>query len=439
MQDSRDARVEFALPAAGRGSMEGQAKVTVSPIMIAPVGGSTHLTEAAVHPASPDALLERLAASGLRGRGGGWVAASRKWRAVRAEGGEPVVVANGAEGEPGSYKDRYVMQRRPADVVAGLAIAARAVGAREAFVFLKGSFDGPASALSGAIATASLDGLRVEVRRGDDGYVTGEETAVLEVLEGRKPWPRLKPPLPAAVGYRGRPTLVQNVETLARVPAAIADPEGYGRGETTLVTVWGDVRRPGVYEVPLGSPLRQVLEGAGGATEEIGLVFPGGPAGPPLDPSDLDVPLHPDALRARGTALGTGAVLVVGASACPMAVAASVAAFFERENCGQCPPCAVGTASLARILRAVETGGSRPRDLRDLQEVSGFMSGHGYCAHCRAAAAVATGMARGLAEALEAHLRGGSCPWPERRHPDPFAPASPERAAVEAAVREQLR
>jgi NADH-quinone oxidoreductase subunit F len=397
------------------------------------------LTASALHVAAPDALLERLDASGLRGRGGGWFAASRKWRAVRAEGGDPLVVANGAEGEPGSFKDRYVMQRRPADVVAGLALAARAVGAREAVVFLKGSFDAPAAALSTAIAAAPLNGLSVEVRRGDDGYVTGEETALLEALEGRKPWPRPKPPRPAAVGYRGRPTLVQNVETLARVPAAVADPRAYREGETTLVTLWGDVRRPGVYEVALGTPLRRVIEANAEPVEAIGLVFPGGPSTPPLAASDLDVPLDPEALRARGTALGTGAVLVVGASACPMAVAASAAGFFERENCGQCPPCAVGTASLARILRSVEAGTSRARDVRDLQEVSSFMSGHGYCAHCRGAAAVATAMARGFADALAAHVSGASCPWPERRHPDPFAPASPERAAVEAAAREQLR
>jgi NADH-quinone oxidoreductase subunit F len=397
------------------------------------------LTKSDLATASPDALLERLAASGLRGRGGGWFEAARKWRAVRVEGGEPLVVANGAEGEPGSFKDRYVMRRRPADVVAGLALAARAVGAREAVVFLKGSFDGPAAALSGAIAAASLNGLSVEVRRGDNGYVTGEETALLEALEGRRPWPRPKPPLPAAVGFRGRPTLVQNVETLARVEAAIADPEGYRDEETTLVTLWGDVRRPGVYEVALGTPLRRVIEEESGATEEIGLAFPGGPAGAPLRAPDLDVPLDPAALRARGTALGAGAVLVIGASACPLAVAASAAGFFERENCGQCPPCAVGTASLARILRAVETGGSRPRDVRDLHDVAGFMAGHGYCAHCRAAAAVATGMARAFAEAVDSHVRKGSCPWPERRHPDPFAPHSPERAALEAAVQEQLR
>jgi NADH-quinone oxidoreductase subunit F len=220
----------------------------------------------------------------------------------------------------------------------------------------------------------------------------------------------------------------------------VGDPEAYRHGETALVTVWGDVCRPGVHEVPLGTPLARVIdEHAGGATETVGLVFPGGPAGTPLGADDLELPLDPESLRAKGTALGTGAILVVGESACPLAVAASVAGFFERENCAQCPPCAVGTASLARILRAVESGASRPRDLRDLHEVAGFMSGHGYCAHCRTAAAVAIGMARRFAGAVEAHVGGGGCPWPERRHPDPFAPGSAERAAVEAAVLEQLR
>jgi NADH:ubiquinone oxidoreductase subunit F (NADH-binding) len=309
-----------------------------------------------LHALTPDALVERLAASGLRGRGGGWFEAARKWRAVRVEGGEPFVVANGAEGEPGSYKDRFVMLKRPQDVVAGLALAARAVGAREAVVFLKGSFDRPAKALSGAIAAASLDGLSVEVRRGDDAYVTGEETAVIEALEGRKPWPRPKPPLPAAVGFRGRPTLVQNVETLARVPAALDDPEAYRRSETALVTVWGEVRRPGVYEVPLGTPLGRVIdEHAGGTTEAIGLVFPGGPAGMPLGPTDLDVPLDPEALRAKGTALGTGAILVLGESACPLAVAASVA-FGKNEGFGSLR--CVRRFSIGRRIRRMRVSSS---------------------------------------------------------------------------------
>jgi NADH-quinone oxidoreductase subunit F len=388
---------------------------------------------------TPESLVDRVSASGLRGRGGGWFEAARKWRAVRAEGGRPLVVANGAEGEPGSFKDRFVMLRRPGDVLAGLRLAARAVGAREAVVFLKASFDGPAQALEQALARSADDGLAVRIERGDDGYITGEETALLESLEGRRPWPRPKPPLPAAVGFEGRPTLVQNVETLARVTEAVADPEAYRRRETTLVTLWGDVRRPGVREVPLGAPLRALIaEHAGGATEEIGLVFPAGPGAPPLLESDLDTPLDPGALRAKGSGLGTGALLVVGASACPIAVAASVASFYERESCGQCPPCTVGSASLARILRGLEANGTLPRDLRDLHDVAGFMSGHGYCAHCRGAAAVATGTVGRLAAAVDAHA-GAGCPWPERRHPDPFGPGSTERTALERAVAEQLR
>jgi NADH-quinone oxidoreductase subunit F len=391
---------------------------------------------------APETLLSRLAASGLRGRGGGWFPAARKWRAVLAEAGRPVVIANGAEGEPGSHKDRFVMLKRPEAVVEGLRLAARALSASEAIVFLKASFDAPAQSLASALASAhersALDGLRVTLRRGDDGYITGEETALLESLEGRRPWPRPKPPLPAGVGLEGRPTLVQNVETLARVPQALADPDAFKAAESTLVTFWGDVRRPGVREVRLGTPLRAAIEEhAGGATEEIALVFPAGPAAAPLRPDELDTGLEPEALRARGSGLGTGALLVVGASACPLAVAASVAAFYERESCGQCPPCTVGTASLAKVLRGLEAGGIRPRELVDLRDVAGFMSGHGYCAHCRSAATLATSVVERLAPLVERHAAAG-CPFPERRHPDPFAPGSPERRTLAAAVEEQL-
>src|SRR5262249_5827640 len=161
-----------------------------------------------------------------------------------------------------------------------------------------------------ALAQAVPSGLSVSVRHGDDGYITGEETALLEALEGRRPWPRPKPPLPAAVGFRGRPTPGQNVEALARVPAAGADPEGVKRTESTLVSLWGHVRRVGVYEVPLGTSLRRLIEEQGGGTPQgIGMIFPAGPSGAPLTEEQGETPLHPDALRAAGSALGTAAVL----------------------------------------------------------------------------------------------------------------------------------
>jgi NADH-quinone oxidoreductase subunit F len=381
------------------------------------------------------ALVARALDSGLRGRGGGWFPAGRKWRAVRVEGGDPIVVANGAEGEPGSVKDRFVMTRRPAEVVQGLRLAAHAVSAREAVVFLKASFDAAAAALESALRAAELDGLSVSIRRGDDSYITGEETALLESLEGRRPWPRPKPPLPAAVGYLGRPTLVQNVETLSRAPLALADPEGFRRSEKTFVSLWGDVRRPGVYEVPLGKPLRRILEDEGeGTPQAVSMVFPAGPSAAPLNASSLDTPLDPVALRSAGSALGTASVLVVGADVCPLAVGASLAGFFEREACGQCPPCTMGTASLARILRAVEAGEARGKDLSDLAEIAGFMSDHGYCAHSRTAAGSVRGLLAVFEADVAAHLAAGRCPRPSSRAVDPFAPGSPERAAIEAVL-----
>ena len=353
-----------------------------------------------------------------------------------AEGGDPLVVANGAEGEPGSVKDRFLMMTRPDAVLEGVELAARGVGAREAVVYLKGSFAAPAAALERALRARPFTGVAVTVRRGDDTYIAGEETAVLETLEGRRPWPRPKPPLPAAVGFRGRPTLVQNVETLARVSAALGDPAGFAAGESTLVSLWGSVRRPGVYDVRLGTPLRRIIdEQGGGAPGGIGMVFPAGPSAAPLAAEQADTPLDPDALRAAGSALGTAAVLVLDRSVCPLAVAASLAGFFERESCGQCPPCTAGTANLARVLRAVEGGDARAKDVQDLYEAAGFMSLHGYCAHTRTAAASVTGLLTRFKDAVQEHAAARGCPRPPETRVDPFHPESTQRAAIEAVLR----
>jgi NADH-quinone oxidoreductase subunit F len=382
---------------------------------------------------SAEEILDRLAASGLRGRGGGWFPTALKWRAVRAEGGDPIVIANGAEGEPGSIKDRHVMTARPAAVLEGLALAATAVGAREGIVFLKASFDRPAAALAEALARGAAGALPVRIVRGDDSYVTGEETALLEAIEGRRAWPRPKPPLPSAAGLHGRPTLVQNVETLSRIAAAVADPVASRSGETTLVSLWGHVGRPGVYEVPLGTPLARIVAQHGrGAASGIGMLFPAGPSGPPLTADQADTPLDPEALRAVGSALGTASLLVVGADVCPMAVGASLAGFFERESCGQCPPCTVGSAGLARTLRAIEQGKARASELHALAEVAGFMKDHGYCAHSRTAAASVTGLLARFRADVEAHLAAGRCPRSGARACDPFGNGSPERRAIEA-------
>jgi NADH-quinone oxidoreductase subunit F len=354
---------------------------------------------------------------------------------VAAEGGQPLVVANGAEGEPGSVKDRYLMMTRPADVLAGVDLAAQALGAREAIVYLKGSFAAPAAALERARRARPAGGVDITIRRGDDTYIAGEETAVLETLEGRRAWPRPKPPLPAAVGFRGRPTLVQNVETLALAPAAVRDPEGFRARESTLVSLWGHVRRPGVYTVPLGTPLRRLIdEHGGGPTEGLGLILPAGPSGAPLSPEQADVHLDPYALRAAGSALGTAAVLVIKETACPIAVGVSAADFFERESCGQCPPCTAGTANLARVLRALEGGTARAKDVQDLREAAGFMADHGYCAHAPTAAACVTGLLSRFPAEVQRHLDARGCRRGPAGRVDPFRAGSPERDAVEAVL-----
>jgi NADH-quinone oxidoreductase subunit F len=236
------------------------------------------------------------------------------------------------------------------------------------------------------------------------------------------------------VGFRGRPTLVQNVETLSRVPSAVADPERYRATERTLVSLWGHVRRPGVYDVPLGTPVRRIVEEQGqGAPGGVSMVFPAGPSAAPLDASQLDTPLHPDDLRAAGSGLGTAAVLVIGASVCPLSVGASLAAFFERESCGQCPPCTVGTQRLSQALRALEAGVARPADLDALAETAGFMSIHGYCAHSRTAASSVTGLLARFREDVATHLAARACPR-AGGGADPFASESPERRAIEATL-----
>jgi NADH-quinone oxidoreductase subunit F len=272
------------------------------------------------------------------------------------------VVANGAEGEPGSVKDRYLMMTRAGDVLAGVELAARALRASEAVVYLKGSFAAPAAALERARRARPSDGRhdrhpprRRHVHRGRGDRRPRDP-------RGAAAWPRPKPPLPAAVGFRGRPTLVQNVETLALVPGRGPRSRGVPRLETTLVSLWGHVRQPGVYRCPSARRCAASSTSTAGAPPAAwGLILPAGPSGAPLGPEHADARLDPDALRAAGSALGTAAMLVLGEAACPLAVGVSAAAFFERESCGQCPPCTAGTANLARVLRALENGGARGR------------------------------------------------------------------------------
>ena len=375
--------------------------------------------------------LRRLEASGLRGRGGASFEAHRKWRAALAEDGVPFVIANGGEGEPGSIKDRFIMRTRPKDVLEGLRIAMDTLGAERGYVYLKGSFAEEETRLRAALAETGLVS-KVTIHRGDDTYVGGEETALLESIEGRVAWPRPKPPRPSAVGLFGRPTLVQNVDTLARVPEAVRAGQDFAANDTLTVTLWGDVRRPGAYAVPVGRTLRSVIEReGGGAIGNIGMVFPNGAQSMPLSAAQLEVALHPTSLGAVGSGLGTASILVLDDATTPHSLVESIARFFERESCGQCPPCVLGTENLRKLVT-----GDRPPTIRlaprtAMREAASFMLMHGYCSHARAGASAVTKLFALWEDEIMGHLRGEAGPG-EARDRDPFAPGSQERRALEA-------
>ena len=378
-----------------------------------------------------ETTLGRLEASGLRGRGGGWFEAHRKWRAVLAEDGVPFVVANGGEGEPGSIKDRFVMRTRPKEVLKGLRTAIETLGAERGYVYLKGSFAEEERRLAAAVEEMGMAAM-VTIHRGDDTYVGGEETALLESIEGRVAWPRPKPPRPAAVGLFGRPTLVQNVDTLSRLPQALREGAAFPSRDSLTVTLWGDIRRPGAYDVKVGRTFRSVIgtEG-GGASRPIGMVFPNGAQSMPLTAAQLDLPLDSAILAAQGIALGTASILVLDDATAKPSIVESIARFFERESCGQCPPCVLGSANLRQLVT-----GDRPPTIRltpqgPLRETAAFMSIHGYCGHSRSGAAAVTRLFERWEGEILDRLRGGTEPEGLVNR-DPFAPGSTERQALDA-------
>jgi NADH:ubiquinone oxidoreductase subunit F (NADH-binding) len=302
----------------------------------------------------PATVIAAIEASGLQGRGGAGFPAARKWRAVaEASGDAKYVVLNADEGEPGTFKDREALLRRPDRVIEGLVIAARAVGAREIHCYLREAFEGARTSLQAAIAafeaTEVGDGLRFVVHRGHGAYICGEETALLEAIEGRRGQPRLRPPYPAQHGLWGAPTLIHNVETIACVPAIVERGgewfRALGRGEagTKLYSVSGHVRAPGVYELPIGVTLDELVAVAGGYDGELRAFSPGGASSGLLPASERTRPLDYRSLAEVGSSLGSAGVVVLNATADIPAAVRALLAFFEAESCGQCAPCRIGT------------------------------------------------------------------------------------------------
>jgi formate dehydrogenase beta subunit len=313
-------------------------------------------------------VLEELKASGLTGYGGAGFPAGLKWEAVARQPGTRVVVVNADEGEPGTIKDRYVMELRPYLLLEAVVYAMRALECDEGWIYLREEYATSRDTLGRTIgelrAAGLLDGLRLDLVVGAGAYVAGEETALLESMEGRRAMPRLKPPFPAEVGYLGRPTLVANVETLAHVPAIVREGGAWwsalghdGAPGTRLWSVTGSVARPGCYEAPNGITLRQLIdEHAGGATEEIGAIVPGGAASGILPPAALDVPLTRDALREWGAGVGSAGVQVFPGRYPVLRLLAETMRFFAEESCQKCTPCRIGNRALHHLVERLEHG-----------------------------------------------------------------------------------
>jgi formate dehydrogenase len=307
-----------------------------------------------------ETIVEELKASGLTGYGGAGFPTGVKWEAVAREPAPRYMIVNADEGEPGTIKDRYVMERRPHLMLEGMLIAMRFAEATEGFIYLREEYGTARARLLAASeelrADGLLDGLSIELVIGAGAYICGEETAMLESMEGRRGMPRLKPPFPSEVGYLGRPTLINNVETLAHVPAILRHG-GEAWPKVRLWSVSGAVREPGCYEAPVDVTLRQLIDDyGGGATDEIGAIVPGGAASGILPPEALDVPLTREGLREWGVGAGSAGVQVFPARYSPLHLLAETMRFFAEESCQKCTPCRIGNRGMHHLLEELERG-----------------------------------------------------------------------------------
>jgi len=365
----------------------------------------------------PEGVRHEIDKSELRGRGGAAFPANIKWNAVAAEEGQKYVICNADESEPGTFKDRVLMEANPFGVIEALTIAGFAVDASKGYIYIRGEYPVAHSKLSAALVEARragfigddiLDsgfGFDIELRRGAGAYICGEETALFNSIEGFRGEPRQKPPFPTQAGLFGRPTLVNNVESLMNVPSIVLDGGGafasIGTEESKgpkLFCVSGNVVNPGVYEVPFGATTRELIEGAGGTDGEIAAVLIGGAAGSFISQDDMDVPLTFEHTRARNIGLGSGVVLVFNTDTNISDIVSRIAEFFADESCGLCVPCRVGTVRQKETLLSMRSGnGDTVGELGLLSDLDEVLREASICGLGQAASvAVQSALALGL-------------------------------------------
>jgi NADH-quinone oxidoreductase subunit F len=375
---------------------------------------------------TPEGVLKELEASGLRGRGGAGFAMGKKVSFLPHGSIEKYLVCNADESEPGTFKDRELMQKAPHMLIEGLIIASYAGDITRSFVYIRGEYVQQADILDAALAEAREAGyvgerilssehsLSLVVHRGAGAYICGEETGLLDSLEGKRGNPRLKPPFPANQGLYQGPTLINNVETLATVPAIIrmggAEYAKLGTETSTgtkIVSISGHVQRPGNYEIELGVPSREIIYDLAGGPPDgraIKCWFPGGSSAPVLTADDLDVPYDFDSLAKAGSMLGSGAIIVVDDSTPILDVAMKVAKFYSHESCGKCTPCREGTNWTVHMLERIDRGEASPMDLEIMASVQDHIIGHCLCVLGDAMAMPIGSMIVKFRDEFEAHI-----------------------------------
>ena len=354
-------------------------------------------------------IIDEVKASGLRGRGGAGFPTGVKWGFLPNNGEPRYLLCNADESEPGTFKDRLMIERAPHQLIEGIIISAYAIGAHKAYIYIRGEYTGPAAILEQAIREAREAGyigknilgsgfdLDLDLFIGAGAYICGEETGLISSLEGTKGQPKLKPPFPAVQGYLRKPTIVNNVETLASVVNIIRDgAEGYRKygteksAGTKLFSVSGDVQRPGTYEVPLGYKLMDLINNECGGLKpgrQLKAVIPGGSSAPVLTAAECaNATLDYECMMQLGSMLGSGGVIVIDDSHCMVDLLSTLTHFYHHESCGQCTPCREGTGWMHKIVNGIVRGEGKPGDLDLLLKIADNMKGRTICALSDAAA-----------------------------------------------------
>ncbi len=395
--------------------------------------GGYQATRKALTELKPAELVDLVKTSGLRGRGGAGFPTGLKWSFLPKQTDKPVYLCiNADESEPGTFKDREIIEYDPHQLLEGIIITSYAINAHQAFLYIRGEFVLGANVLEQAIAEAYAKGylgknilgsgfdLDCVVHRGAGAYICGEETGLIESLEGKRAYPRVKPPFPATYGVFGSPTIVNNVETLACVPhivtrgaewfKSIGPEKGPG---PKLYCVSGHVWKPGVYELPMGTSLREIIyTHCGGIPRgrKLKAVIPGGSSVPIFKADEIDVAMDFDSVAKAGSLLGSAGIIVMDDSTCMVRALEVIARFYHHESCGQCTPCREGTGWLHKVLRHLEEGTGREEDLQLLLDISNNMMGNTVCVLADAAAMPTISFVNKFRDEFVEHVKLGRCP-----------------------------